>query len=439
MNLDSIAILGLARSGIATAYKIKSLRGAPFLSEFKPKTEIDEANSLENDFECEFGGHTTKLLNYKTIIVSPGIPLTVPIIKKLIENGNELISEIEFGYRIKNKDSKIIAVTGSNGKSTTVSLIHHFLKTAGYKSILAGNIGAAFTSFNIEKQGINFIVLELSSFQLDLIKSFRAHISVILNITPDHLNRYDSFNDYALSKMRIFMNNSKKSISIINSDDKMTELHKDRIIGVIKKFSMNTLSDIYSKNEIIRFDSNYYDLKNSALIGQHNIQNVMAAILATADFIENKDLYQESINTFKPLPHRMEYCRKLNGISFINDSKATNTDSVNFALKSFSEPVHIILGGSDKGEDFSLLKPTLIKQAKKIYLIGETRDTMQNIFKDEFEVEIFENLTDCVKKAYMDAENGSIVLLSPACASFDMFENFEDRGNKFKKIVESLR
>ncbi|MCD4818234.1 MAG: UDP-N-acetylmuramoyl-L-alanine--D-glutamate ligase [Candidatus Cloacimonetes bacterium] len=438
MELNNIAILGLARSGIAAAYKIKSMNGAPFLSEFRKQNKVKDSTSLIRDFDCEFGGHTDRLFDFKTIIVSPGIPLLIPIIKKLKKNGNELISEIEFGFRIKNSDSKIIAVTGSNGKSTTVSLIHHFLKSAGFNSILAGNIGEAFTSFAIEKPGFDFIVLELSSFQLDLIKSFQADISAILNITPDHLNRYNSFDDYALSKFKIFQNNIENSIAIINSDDEVISKKIDEIKGSIKKFSMETKTDMYFDSENIRFGNNSYNLKKSKLIGQHNIQNIMAAILSTSDFIDDKNLYQNAINTFSPLSHRMEFCKKINGISFINDSKATNTDSVKFALKSFSNPVRIILGGSDKGEDFSILKPLLHKHSCKIYLIGETRNTMKNLFEKEHRIELFENLADCVIKAYKDAKNGDIVLLSPACASYDMFINFEDRGNKFKEIVKNL-
>ena len=214
----SYAILGLARSGIAVAYKIKELGGTAYLSDIKTEEQIEYAEKLKQDFECEFGGHTNKLFQFEQWIVSPGIPLNLPIIQKAKQLGIPLICDIEFGYQIKSPDSKIIAVTGSNGKSTTVSLIQHILQHMGYNSILAGNIGNALTSYPIEKPGIDFIVLELSSFQLDLIDTFKPDVAVLLNITPDHLDRYDSFQTYIDSKFRIFINQNQEDFAVICLD-----------------------------------------------------------------------------------------------------------------------------------------------------------------------------------------------------------------------------
>ena len=238
-------IIGLARSGIAAAYKIKALGGKAFLSDNKTEKEIPEAEELKRQFDCEFGGNSDQLLECDCIIVSPGVPVTVPILQKAVAKGVELISEIEFGFRIKHPSSRIIAVTGSNGKSTTVSLINHILVQAGYQSTLAGNIGDAFTGFPIEKEGTDCYVLEISSFQLDLIRDFCPDVAVLLNITPDHLNRYNSFEDYALAKFNLFRNTKNNQQAIINLDDPVIEEHLSLIKGAITHFSLQQNCNCY--------------------------------------------------------------------------------------------------------------------------------------------------------------------------------------------------
>jgi UDP-N-acetylmuramoylalanine--D-glutamate ligase len=438
MNLENIAILGLARSGIAAAYKLKELGFSPFLSEMRPKTEVPNSSELIRDFECEFGKHSERLFDYETIIVSPGIPLTSPIILELRRKKIELISEIEFGFRIKHKDSKIIAVTGSNGKSTTVSLIYHLLKTAGFHTILAGNIGTAFTSYPIEKSGIDYIVLELSSFQLDLIDTFQPNVAAILNITPDHLNRYENFAAYVKSKFSIFKNVTNKDIAIINGNDDVILNYSKELKINFEYFGLNKYSQFIYNKSIYHYDNITFSLQHSKLLGAHNAQNSMAAVLATAPIIQDSVIMQKAIDTFVPLPHRLEICRIKNGITFVNDSKATNTDSVKYALTSFSQPVRIIMGGSDKGEDFRILNPLLKKHTVKIYLIGETTSKMTETFQSVCPIEAFTNFKDCIYKAFQDSHSGDVVLLSPACASYDMFQNYEDRGNQFKTIVSEL-
>ena len=438
MRLEKIAILGLARSGIAAAYKIKNLGGTPFLSDLQPKEKISNAKFLLEDFDCEFGGHTQKLYDYDTFIVSPGIPLNSPIILELKKRNKKLISEIEFGYLIKEKKSKIIAITGSNGKSTTVSLVHHILQQAGLKSILAGNIGTAFTTFSIEKPGIDVIVLEISSFQLDLIDTFHPNIATVLNITPDHLNRYANLDFYSKSKFRIFMNQSENDASIINAEDTISKNMSKSFSKEWLRFGKSPLYDIYEKDgNIIHFSGNY-SLANSKLLGYHNIQNTMAAILCITPFVQDRSIIQKAIDTFTPLEHRLEVFSRKKGVTFVNDSKATNSDSVKFALSAFTKPVRIIMGGSDKGEKFENLIPLLQEHAKKVYLIGETKKLMEKQFSTIVPYETFGSLRKSVKKAYQDASSEEIILLSPGCASYDMFKNFEDRGNQFKKIVEEL-
>jgi UDP-N-acetylmuramoylalanine--D-glutamate ligase len=351
-----IGILGMARSGISAAKKALSLGNDVFLSDSKSESEIPESKFIKENFNCEFGGHSDKLFNMDMVIVSPGIPLNVPIIKKLNEKKIKLIGEIEYGFMIKDKKSKIIAVTGSNGKSTTVSLIAHILNELGYNTILAGNIGDAFTSFDIEKPGIDYIVLELSSFQLELVKSFKADIAMLLNITPDHLNRYETMKDYALAKMNIFKNQTAKDLAVINADDEYTAKMMPDIKSRIKKFSIKKKADIYLNEGKIIFGDKKYKIKNEGLQGPHNAMNVMATILGL-DFLDiTFDDIIKNTETFTPLQHRLEFVAEKNGVKFYNDSKATNTDAVKYALQSFDNKVRIILGGSDKGEDFSVLK-----------------------------------------------------------------------------------
>ncbi|HNX01154.1 MAG TPA: UDP-N-acetylmuramoyl-L-alanine--D-glutamate ligase [Candidatus Cloacimonadota bacterium] len=434
-------ILGLARSGLAAAWKIRELGGNPFLSESKPVNEFPQSDILMEEFTCEFGGHTDKILDCDIIIVSPGIPLDTPIIQKANAKGIKLVSELEFGYTIKAPDSKIIAVTGSNGKSTTVSMIHHLLKAAGYNSLLAGNIGTAFTGFSIEKPGYDYIVLEISSFQLDLIDTFKPDIALLLNITPDHLNRYASFDHYALSKMRIFENQDANDYAIINADDPVIAKYEHMIHSRKIGFSMLKKADAYFHDGTLLFPK-YHDeisIQDLQIRGPHNYANCLSSVLAA--FIAGVDdqTINTSISGFKPLQHRLEFAGEINGIQFINDSKATNTDSVKYALQSYEHPVRIIMGGSDKGEDFAVLLPQLQKHAKKIYLIGATRPLMRTAYAGKMEIEEFDSFEKCIKKAYLDSEKGDVVLLSPACASYDMFNNFEHRGESFKKIVQDLK
>ena len=432
------AVVGMARSGIAAAYKLKELGYKPFISENKTTDKIADSEKLLTDFCSEFGGHTKKILEADTIIVSPGIP-KIPILQEAEKLGIEIISEIEFGFRIKHPHSKIIAITGSNGKSTTVSLIHHLLITAGYNSVLGGNIGTAFTSFPIEKKDIDFIVLELSSFQLENIDTFKPDVAAILNITPDHLNRYDSFDDYAKTKFNIFQNMKKNELVIINADDIITKKFQNLIKGNISKFSLENNVNIFRNNDEIIFGKDSYKIDEISIKGPHNVANAMAAILALSPFNITTDNIKNGLATFKSLPHRLEFVSTINGINFINDSKATNTDSVKYALQSFSKPVRIIMGGKGKGEDFKILNKYLEKHAKKIYLIGDTIAEMHKAFSGICEIEEFSSFESAIVTAYKNAESGDNIVLSTACTSYDMFPNFEVRGNTFKQIVRGLK
>ncbi len=432
-------ILGMARSGISAAAKIKELGGIAFISEYKNETEITNSKQIKETFQCEFGGHTKKLLQNDVLILSPGIPRDIPILKEAEKQNIKVISEIEFSYRIKHPHSKIIAITGSNGKSTTVSLIHHILQTAEYKSILAGNIGTAFSSYPIEKENIDFIVLELSSFQLEIIDKFKADVAAILNITPDHLDRYDSFDDYAETKFNIFKNQNFQDLAILNLDDITSIKFTGKINSDLKCFSLNSNTDIYFKENSIVFGSENFSTRNAAIQGPHNIANMMCAILAVSPFHIERDIIQQSLETFSPLAHRLEFVKEVDGIKFYNDSKATNTDSVKYALQSFDRPIRIIMGGAGKGEDYSILIPYLQERAKKVYLTGDTIDEMKKAFEGSVEIASIKEFEDVIQKAFSDSKEGDIIVLSPACTSYDRFKNFEERGNTFKKIVSGLK
>lgn len=441
MNIKTakFGILGMARSGLAVATKINEMGGKVFISEFKSEDRIENAAEIKKNFACEFDGHSEKILASDTIILSPGIPQTIPILQKAKAKNIEVISEIEFGYRIKHPDSKIIAVTGSNGKSTTVSLIHHILQTAGFNSILAGNIGTAFTAYPIEKPGIDFIVLELSSFQLELIDTFKPDVAAVLNITPDHLNRYSNMDEYAKTKFNIFKNQTSSDLAIINKDDECSQKFSSSIKTGIKYFSLNRNSDIEFDGTSLKYNDKTVSVENATIKGPHNIANIMASILAVSPFEITEEKIEKALSTFTPLAHRLEFVKTINGVEFYNDSKATNTDSVKYALQSFSKPIRIIMGGAGKGEDYSVLNPLLIKHARKIYLIGDSRFEMAEAFENTVEIELFKNYESVIETAFQDSISGDVIVLSPACTSYDMFKNFEERGNTFKQIVRNLK
>lgn len=440
-KFKKIGIIGIARSGLAAAKKLASLQIEVFLSDSNPIEKFSEINFNDFNVECEFGQHSEKLLEMDLLVISPGVPLNIPIICKAKEKNIPLWSEIELAYHLTHPDTKIIAVTGSNGKSTTVSLINHFLVSAGYNSILAGNIGVAYSSFDIENKK-DFIVLELSSFQLDLVHEFKPSVALLLNITPDHLNRYSSFKDYALAKFNIFKNQDNKDIRIVNYDDNMSNevIMENKYSNRFLYFSLDTKNkiDAYLDNKQIIVNNEIFieNVDDLPLKGPHNQMNILAAILAVYQFV-NVDVLNKAIFSFESLKHRLETVGIINGVEFINDSKATNTDSVKYALMSYDKPLHLILGGSDKGEDFSILTKYM-KNVKKLYLIGETAVKMKKIFEKDFKTEIFFSFSTVIESAYNNAKSGEIVLLSPACASYDWFQNFEDRGNQFRTFVTNL-
>ncbi|MEJ2615891.1 MAG: UDP-N-acetylmuramoyl-L-alanine--D-glutamate ligase, partial [Ignavibacteriaceae bacterium] len=350
-------------------------------------------------------------------------PSNAPVLVKAKEKDIQVISEIELAYNFCK--GKIIAITGTNGKTTTTSLCGHIFKTSGVKTFIAGNIGTAFSEVVPEASESDFIILEISSFQLDLIKDFRPNVGMILNITPDHLNRYENkFENYINSKLRIYKNQDNNDYLILNKDDEtlINSLTNYASKGVYFSLNEPQLDGCYLAGEQVIFNIEgkvkfTCDISEINLNGEHNIANAMAAITAAKIFGLDNEKIREGLKTFQGVEHRLEFVRELNGVKFINDSKATNVDSVWYALRSFSEPIFLILGGQDKGNDYNKIKQLVISEVK---------------------VEVKPSMEDVVIAANQEARESEIVLLSPACASFDMFDNYEHRGKIFKEAVNNL-
>lgn len=386
-----------------------------------------------------------ELDKFSLAIKSPGIPATHPFIHRLEQLGIEVIGEIEWGYRFKGEDP-IIAITGSNGKTTTASLIQAILQTAGRNSILAGNIGYSFCRALAEgKHGI--WVLELSSFQLEDIREFAADIAIILNLSADHLDRYQQdMNLYSQAKFRLFATQKPGQIAIYNADDTLIQqfIIKNSFLSNLYSFSMHKTIlkgaflrewELHVETEGEKWDM---DISDFPLKGRHNQYNMTAASLATGVLGVHKTSIQQALQNFQSLEHRMELVARINEVEYINDSKATNIHSTWYALESMQSPTILILGGIDKGNDYEVLKPLVREKVKAIVCLGLDNSKIIRAFQDEVTVFDTNNIEDCLYKAQQLAEPGDTVLLSPACASFDLFENYEDRGQCFKAEVNKL-
>ena len=435
-----IVILGSGISGLGAAILAKKKGLNVFVSDSKIIAEKSKKMLLDNDIAWEEGQHTfQKIFNADEVIKSPGICDTIDLIQKLKINNIPVISEVEFAFRYTK--AKIAAITGSNGKTTTTLLLGQILKEAGYDVLVAGNIGVGF-AFSIAERDYDYIVLELSSFQLDGIKEFRSDVAVILNITPDHLDRYDyKFENYVRSKFRITKNQTKKDILIYNTDDSVV----NRIQTKAKKIPISLLNKqseggfIYQNELIIKLNNQTMTIQELALQGKHNIFNSMAASIAARVFEVEDSVIRQSMIDFQSLEHRLEHVLTVHGIDFINDSKATNINSCWFALESMQKDVVWIAGGADKGNNYADLHELVIDKVKAIVCLGNNSEKIIANFKGKVDVIVqASSMNDAVNQSYSLANKGEVVLLSPACASFDLFLNYEDRGLQFKNAVRSL-
>lgn len=440
-----ISIIGAVRSGVGAAKLAKNLGAIPFVSDSgsqeKLKSSIEILKSEKIDFEI--GSHSDKVFDCDLMVVSPGVPSNAKVIKDAGEKKIKIISEIEFASLFCK--ANVIAITGTNGKTTTTSLCGYLFNECGAKTYTAGNIGLAFSEIVLDAKADEYVSLEVSSFQLDLIDTFKPKVAMILNITPDHLNRYDnSVDKYAESKLRIFENQNAGDYLILNKDSELLNHYfkktnsKTLFFSTTKKVS----NGCYLDNQTVKFVRNDKEEFSCAVSdifiqGEHNIQNAMAVIIAAKIFnLDNKKIL-EALKSFKGVEHRLELVREIEGIKFINDSKATNVDSVIVALKSFDEPIMLILGGQDKGNDYSMIENLVVEKVKKIYAIGSSAEKVFNYFHKKVKTEIKKDLDEVINAALSEARSGDVVLLSPACASFDMFDNYEHRGKVFKEIVNS--
>lgn len=441
-----LAILGAGESGVGTAILGKQKGYDVFVSDQGIIAEKYKEVLLNNDILFEEGKHTeSKILDADIVMKSPGIHEKVPLVKQLKSNGIPVISEIEFAS--KYTDAVIVGITGANGKTTTTMLVNHILKKANLNVGMGGNIGDSFAQQVAEKR-YDIHVLELSSFQLDGIVNFAPHIAIITNITPDHLDRYDyKFENYIHSKFRITENQTENDFLIYDADDAVISnwLKNNKTKATLLPFSIEKELEqgVYLKNDniIINYKKEeiLMNISTLALKGKHNIKNAMAASMATSLLKVRKDTIRESLEDFEGAEHRLEMVLKINGVQYINDSKATNVNATFYALDSIKAPIVWIVGGVDKGNDYLDLMPMVREKVKAIICLGLDNQKIIQTFSNVVDLIVeTAGAEEAVKVAYKIAEKGDSVLLSPACASFDLFENYEDRGNKFKEAVRTL-
>ena len=441
-----VVVLGIGISGVGAAILAQKKGFKVFVSE-KGVASLAFAKALkEKDIPYEEGGHSLeKILKADLIVKSPGIPDHIPLIKSLRDKGLKVISEIEFASQFT--DEKIIAITGSNGKTTVTSLTGHVLKDAKLDVTVGGNIGSSF-AHQVAENSAKYRLLEVSSFQLDGIESFKPFISILLNITPDHLDRYEyKFENYVASKMRIAMNQDENDYFIYNIDDPAivaaidNSIIKARLVPFSLEKELEYGCFLRNKNIVIKLDNTPISMPTDhlSLKGRHNTANAMAAS-TTAKLLQiRKETIRQSLQSFQGVEHRLENVLKINKVQYINDSKATNVNATFYALDSMEQPTVWIIGGVDKGNDYSELYNLVNRKVKAIVCLGTDNSKIVEAFGNCVEQMVeTNNMEDAVRVAYKLSEAGDNVLLSPACASFDLFENYEDRGRQFKAAVRGL-
>jgi len=440
-----ISIIGAARSGLGAAKLAKQLGAVPFVSdagsEDKLKTSIEVLQKEKIVFEI--GNHSEKVFDCDLMVISPGVPSDAEVIRNAKNKNVKTFSELEFAASFCK--ANVIGITGTNGKTTTTSLCGYLFNECGKKTFTAGNIGLAFSEVSTSAKENEFISLEISSFQLDLIDKFKPKVAMILNVTPDHLNRYEnSVEKYASSKLRIFENQNENDFLILSKDSDLLNQYFKKSKSKIFFFSTNkTVSNgCFLENDEVKFVKNNSvefscSVSDIFIKGEHNIQNAMAVIIAAKIFNLENEKILKALRSFKGVEHRLELVREIEGIKFINDSKATNVDSVVVALKSFDKPIFLILGGQDKGNDYLMIEELVVEKVKKIYAIGSSAEKVFNYFHKKVKTEIKKDFDEVINSAISEAREGDVVLLSPACASFDMFDNYEHRGKVFKSIVNN--
>ena len=446
--MEKLIVLGGGESGVGAAILGKEKSYEVFLSDFSKLKPKFRAKLQKEDINFEEGGHTFSRLEKADLVVkSPGISDNLEMIKNLRENGIKIISEIEFASWFT--DANIIGITGSNGKTTVTNMVYHILKNAGLSVSMAGNVGFSFAE-QVAREYFHNYVLELSSFQLDGVEDFRPHIAILTGITPDHLDRYhDNLQEYIQAKFKITKNQTKNDFLIYNRDDEVIAnwLAKNTVKAQLIPFTNTTimadLSAFIQDNEInVKLNHNSFTMSVNDLgvKGDHNTRNAMAASTAARLLKIRKQTIRESMESFQGVEHRLEQLGKINKVAFINDSKATNVNATFYALDSMTSPTVWIVGGVDKGNVYEDLLPLVNEKVKAIVCLGIENQKIYNAFSNCVDTIVeSSNMADAIAKAYGLTEDHDAVLLSPACSSFDLFENYEDRGRQFKEAVHYLK
>jgi UDP-N-acetylmuramoylalanine--D-glutamate ligase len=441
-----VLVVGLGRSGVASAFFLQEQGAKVIVSDSKSEAQLQSEVPalLDRGISIETGRHGERTFrDQDLIVVSPGVPSDQPQLQHARSLGIPVIGEVELAFRFL--QGKVLAITGSNGKTTTTTLVGEILAKSGKKTLVGGNIGTPVISLAGQSTAESMVALEISSFQLESIQQFRPWIAAILNITPDHLDRHHTFQAYVDAKARIFENQHAGDFAVLNADDPTCVALKDKIKASLLWFSRKqpVENGAFVKGEEIIFRHNGQEqpvLSRSdiQLKGEHNLENVLAAVAMTMIAGCTPQQVREAVKEFRAVEHRLELVSIINGVTFYNDSKATNVDATVKALESFPGNIHIILGGKDKGSDYTLLNPLLRERAKRVYLIGAAADKIASQVRNSTAVVRSGTLERAVRQAFESATSGDVVLLAPACASFDQFENYEHRGHVFKEFVRSL-
>lgn len=443
---DKVLILGGGESGVGAALLAVKLGSDVFVSDAGKLSDKHRASLLSQHIPFEEGGHHPELWGGVSLVIkSPGISDNAPVVRALEADGAEIISEIEFAFR--HYKGRVIAITGSNGKTTTTLLTFHMLQKAGLDVAVGGNVGQSFARQIVERQP-QWFVLEVSSFQLDNVRDFAPHIAIVLNITPDHLDRYQyKLEHYAMAKMRIATRQNEGDYFIYSADDPVTQqvLQQTHLKSKLVKFSIQqqleegAWLDKESLNIQINKSGITMDMHTLALQGKHNLYNSMAAGIAGRILELRKEIIRESLSDFQNVEHRMEFVTSVCGVNYINDSKATNINSVWYALESLDTPVVWIAGGIDKGNDYAMLEDLVKSKVTALICLGIDNTKLKQAFEGKVpQLLEAKNMREAVVLAYKCANKGDSVVLSPACASFDLFENYEERGRMFKEAVRGL-
>lgn len=441
MNIENrkYLVVGLGKTGIATAGFL--LKKGAEVAVSDSRQDVGWSDELERfkgqGVIVELGGHTDATFDWAdTIILSPGVPFTIPFVQRAIESSKEVISEIELASNFITKP--VIGVTGSNGKTTTTTMIYNILVASGLKVFLGGNIGTPLIEVAESDSEYDYLLLELSSFQLQGIKEFRPHIAVCLNIYPNHLDHHKDLDEYINAKINIFNNQGAGDLAVLNADDAVLKEQAEKVKSHVLTFGLRKDSDACIEGHVIRCGESTYDLSALKLMGIHNMENAAAAILVTRALGCEKEIITNTILQFISLPHRIEYIRDYKNARFYNDSKSTTPHSTLKALEAFEPPVILIAGGKDKGLDYSIFKKQITEKVKRLIVLGEASAKMKDIYENCVPLTVADSLGSAVQQAANAAESGDTVLFSPACSSFDMFSSYEERGRKFKEIVQCL-